>query len=938
MPEPALRRPPSESPKPAGTGQMGAHDLALDPSGLGDSEHDLEPVVERLFGYLLDVVRARRPEILDALHGGRQQSENSDAFPLEALQAQGIWLQLLRIAEDITESRRRRRIETQASPDAVAGSFDRTIAQAAAAGIEPEAIQDLLERTSVRPVITAHPTEAKRVTVLEIHRRIHCHLEDLEGRFLTPREREAIAEELRNEIDLLWLTGEIRLEKPSVEQEVAWGLHFFQETLFESVPQTLNTLELALARHYPDVRFRLPALLRFGSWIGGDRDGNPFVTNEATRKALRAGRLVALRHYREQLSTLLHELSIAAHTAPLPDAFLQALQEKLDRTGRGSEIAARNPGEVVRQYLECLRATLDESLEAGEQSQVSTEAGGYRGPEALIDDLVDLEAGLRRAGCASLAKTRIEPLRRKVEAFGFHTASLDLRQNTTVINGALAEIWRVLDGAEDKVPPEPGSTSWNDWLLAELARPLEESFAPESLPPAAAETFGLFALAAAARRDLGQGAIGSFVLSMTHSAADILGVYLLAKYAGLFWDREGVECCVLPVVPLFETIDDLQRAPTIMRELLSLPLVRRSVRFAGGVQEVMIGYSDSNKDGGFLCANWEQAKAQKRLARLGADLGVRISFFHGRGGSVSRGGAPTGRAVAAQPQGSVNGRLRLTEQGEVVSSKYANRSAARFQLELLTASVLRHSLGLVPDAADDSQPEFDEALEALSGISYVAYRRLIEHPGLVAYYQEASPVEELVRLKLGSRPGRRFGAATLDDLRAIPWVFGWSQNRHLVPGWYGLGTALQSFRKVRGREGDRLLAHMFDSSPLFRLIVDEVEKILLLVDFDVGGAYADLVSDPQQRQEILATIREEYDRTVEQVLRITDEGGLAQRFPNYRSRLERRLPILNQVGRQQADLVGRLRARRRAGSSEPADFVPLLLSINCVASGLGWTG
>ncbi|MDJ0611080.1 MAG: phosphoenolpyruvate carboxylase [Kiloniellales bacterium] len=927
--EPARSAPPAEE-KAAAAEPLGA-------LGLDDDEHDyLETAIERLFGLLLSVIRARRPEIEGVLLG-RELEASDEETRLDALQAQGIWLHLLRIAEDSAEARRRRRIEVLGGPDAVIGSFDRTIAAAAAQGVAPERIQALLDRASLSPVITAHPTEAKRVTVLEIHRRIYRRLEELDQQRWTPRERSAIAEALRNEIDLLWLTGEIRLEKPAVEQEVAWGLYFFKETLYDAVPQTLQSLEIALGRHYPETVFKLPAVLRFGSWIGGDRDGNPFVTNDITRSALEAGRLAALRHYLGELEELLRHLSITAHTAPVPEAFSKALAEKLARSGQGQSIAARNPGEVFRQYLACLRYGVERTIAAALDYGESEQPAAYADAAALVADLTTLEAGLRGAGCLSLARTRVEPLRRKVEAFGFHTVSLDLRQNTTVTNAALADIWRSLH-PEAEAAPELGSDAWGAWLRAELGRPLDGVPDRAALESGTRELLSLLELVASARREMGSRAIGSFVLSMTHSAADILGLYLLAKYAGLFLDREGTECCLLPVVPLFETIEDLQRAPAIMRELLATPLVRRSLSYVGGVQEVMIGYSDSNKDGGYLSANWEQAKAQTRLTQTGRELGIRIAFFHGRGGSVSRGGAPTGRAIDAQPAGSVDGRLRLTEQGEVVSAKYANEGAARVQLELLGASVLRHSLDLGERPGPDLRPEFDEAMEALSGLSYVAYRKLIEHPGLVAYYQEGSPVEELVRLKIGSRPGRRFGAQSLDDLRAIPWVFGWSQNRQLVPGWFGLGTALESFLRVRGADGEALLARMFESSRLFRLIVDEVEKILFLVDFDVAGVYAELVADRERGQEIFSMIRREYDRTAAQVLALTGESELAARFPTYRKRAERRLPMLNRVGLQQARMLGALREERGAGKGDEEDSLPLLLSINCVASGIGWTG
>jgi phosphoenolpyruvate carboxylase len=350
----------------------------------------------------------------------------------------------------------------------------------------------------------------------------------------------------------------------------------------------------------------------------------------------------------------------------------------------------------------------------------------------------------------------------------------------------------------------------------------------------------------------------------------------------------------------------------------------------------MLGYSDSNKDGGFLSANWALFKAQIALARIGRQFDIAIAYFHGRGGSVSRGGAPAGRAIEAQPAGSVAGRLRMTEQGEVVSAHYANRGTALAHMELLAASVLSHSL-CTDSESRPSNPEFDEAMAALAGVSEAAYRRLADHPGLVAYYHAASPLAELAWLKLGSRPARRFGAKTLDDLRAIPWVFGWSQNRHLVPGWYGVGTALQRFMEIRGPAGEELLRRMFRSFPLFRLVVDEVEKTLPLVDLAIARRFAGLVPDQAVRDDIFAMIEAEYDRTVLRILRITGEKALLDRFPNHRSRLDSRLPMLNRASRQQLELLRRVRSRA-PGADAGEDLVPLLLSINCVAAGLGWTG
>ena len=918
-----------------------------DNTPLGASDDYLDRLLTLLAGQVMDVIRLRRPEVEAGLRDLAAIPDADRDLLLRSLQAQGIWFQLLNIAEENALVRSRRLFESAHAREDMPGSFARVIAKAAALEIPAEAVQRCLKQARIGPVITAHPTEAKRVTVLEIHRRLYRLLVELESPRWTGRERAALVAELRNEIDLLWLTGELRLEKPSVAQEIAWGLHFFEETLYDAVPEVLQSLDDALARHYPHAPLEVPAFLQFGSWIGGDRDGNPNVTTALTREALLSNRLAALRRYREQLQKLTRRLSIASHGLALPDAFLERLARLLQASGQGTAIAQRNPGEVFRQYLACLSLKIEATIAATTDSASSRDAPSYRSApyhsaDELIADLRAMEAALAHGKCDGLARSLAGRLRREVESFRFRTASLDIRQNSGSINAALREIWRHLRRGQGGAPPAPDTADWKGWLEAELRRPLDGPLDLSGLPPAAAETLALFRALVELQPALDREAVGAIVLSMTERASDVLGVYLLAKYAGLFVDREGIEACRYLVVPLFETIADLQAAPAILRELLTVPLVRRTLRDCGGWQEVMLGYSDSNKDGGYLAANWELAKAQSTLSRVARERGQRVSFFHGRGGSVSRGGAPTGRAIGAQPPGTLHGRMRLTEQGEVVSTKYANRGTARHQLELLGASVLEQSLLSAQEAQELAQesggPEFDQAMEALAGISCAVYRGLAEHAGLVTYYQAASPVEELVLLKLGSRPARRSGAKTLADLRAIPWVFAWSQNRHLVSAWYGIGTALERFIGVRGADGEQLLADMFQQSRLFRLIVDEVEKALTLVDLEVARAYAGLVPDAALRDEIFALVEGEYRRSEAMLLRLTGESTLAARFPAYRDRLERRLPAMRQVGLQQVQLIERFRARRPDEPGSRDDLVALLLSINCIASGLGWTG
>ncbi len=890
-------------------------------------------VVDLLHDQLMSVIWLRKPEIAAVFAGKAPIPQNNRDVLLNLLQAWGIWFQLLNIVEENTGMRRRRHIEKAAGLEQLPGTFANVLHQARAAGISARAIQALLYNAHIRPTITAHPTEAKRVTVLEIHRRIYVLLYRLEAERWTLRERTKFIEALRNEIDLLWLTGELRLEKPSVAQEVAWGLHFFEQTLYDRIPETLDRLEWALSRQYPKHEFNIPPFFQFGSWIGGDRDGNPFVTNDVTRETLFSNRRMVLQYYQRKLVDVTKKISVTRNAVSLSSEFEAALNRMIAGTGQTEKLSSRNPGEVFRQFSTCMLQKMEGTI-ARDKSKMLPLAS-YADADEFISDLKTLHDGLQNSGCANIAHAMVLPLLRAAEAYRFRTVRLDVRENTTVTTHTLHVIWREITGKDN--PPPRDSAAWKEWLLAQLAAPQGKLPQFKKLDEMAASTFGLFKLIREMIDELDREAFGHFILSMTQSVNDILGIYLLAKYAGLFSDARATQSCRIPIVPLFETIDDLQRAPAMMKELLNTPVIRRSVKEQGGTQEVMIGYSDSNKDGGYFTANWELNKAQAGLTRTGQQCGIPIVFFHGRGGSVSRGGAPTGHAIAAQPAGSIHGQMRITEQGEVVSSKYANEGTAQYQMELLTASIFEHTIKSLNEAELKPEPEMDAAMEELSALAFAHYRQLAETEGLVDYYNAASPVEELAKMNIGSRPARRFGAKTLKDLRAIPWVFAWTQNRMLVPGWYGVGTALERYLKTHRNRGKRTLKHLYLHSRLFRLIIDEVEKTLALTDMDVAKQYANLVPDAKLRKRIFGMVQSEYARTRRMVLTISGEKKLLARFKQFSGKLERRNAILHQAGLEQVKLVKRFR-KGSAGNKQFDDLIPLLLSINCVSAGLGWTG
>ena len=897
-----------------------------------DSDYESQ-VSGLLFELLLEVAARHEPEVVPLLRGEIDGEGLTPRLLARTLQAQGIWFQLLSIAEQNAAMRRRREAENRLGYQGVRGTFAQLISDAAAVGITADRIRGLLAELRIRPVITAHPTEAKRVTVLERHRRIYRGLMDLESPRWTARERAELIQKLGSEIELLWLTGELRLEKPTVAQEVAWGLHFFNETLFDAVPGLLEKLETALKQSYPGERFEVRPFFQFGAWMGGDRDGNPFVTNEITRQTLETNRAASLVRYRVRVAELIRTLSIAESTVRVPPGLRDVLAQLLTEVEDPRGIATRNRGELFRQYFSCMLAKINATLLP--PGTTSASVRGYAGADELIADLVVAEDALIQCRAPGLAERFVRPLRREVETFRFCSVRLDCRENSTRTTAALQALWQATGGAGE--PPLSDSVAWRNWLNAELSQARSGVRDLPGLPAEAAETLGIFRLIGDTRQRNDRDAFGTFILSMTHSAEDLLGVYLLAKEAGLFSDAAAVETCTLPIVPLFETIEDLRAAPTIMRELLGNAMVKRSIRAQGGVQDVMIGYSDSNKDGGFLASNWELYKAQVKLTRLGQELKVPISFFHGRGGSVSRGGIPTGRAIAAQPAGSINGRFRITEQGEVVSFKYANRGTASYQIELLATSVFEHSLKSDSEQALVPVTEFEEVMEALAGTSRAAYSQLIQQPDLITYLQAASPLDELAMLNIGSRPARRFGAKTLADLRAIPWVFAWSQNRHIIPGWFGVGSGLGAFLQVRKDPGLRLLQRMFREFRLFRLIVDEVEKTLLQVDMAIAGDYAALVEDPAVRASIFDSLEREYRLTSDMLLKVSGGRRIAERFPILRERLARKLPSIAQANRQQVELLRRYRGARQDAEKESYK-APLLLSVNCIAAGFGSTG
>ena len=868
--------------------------------GVTDSDESYAADLRReLFDLWGNVLTRRAPHVAEWAHSDTEHVIPAGPGAVPYLQALNIWFQLLRIVEENAAIRDRRHVETQSGAETVPSSFAQALARK---DLTRERFAEISQNLSVGPTLTAHPTEAKRVTVLEIHRRIYRNLVSLEAQRWTSRERAAILSDIESEIDLLWMTGELRLERPDLSDEIEWGLQFFRDGIFDAVPQVFEQFEQAATNRFGTSDAVSPCI-RFHSWIGGDRDGNPNVTADSTAHALKRARDAVMDMYKGHLRIAAERLSISNRIVPLDPE----VQGGLERLASVSPTHDRNPNELFRQAMSAILHRLE----------------SYRHISHFIADLEMIENALESVDAGQLARRYIRPIRWRASVFGFSIFTLDIRQNSTVTTDTITEIWRSRDDGE---VPEYGDPAWSKRLRAELAEPQLPEPDQNALSDQAVELLKLLNLMSKRQYGPDPAAVGPFILSMTRSSDDLLGVFLLARYAGF-----GAETLELKVVPLFETIEDLRAGPDILVDLLKVPLAKRSLTRDGPLIEVMLGYSDSNKDGGFVCSTCELDQAQRKITRVLASQGLKPVFFHGRGGSVSRGGAPMDRAIAAQPTDTVNGRMRLTEQGEVVSANYANCGTAAAHLELLASSVLKHTA----DADDPPRaPEFNDALDALSGLSQTAYSTLLHMPGFIDYFQQASPVEELAMLKIGSRPARRFGAASLDDLRAIPWVFAWSQNRHLITGWYGFGSAIESFRKFQGTRGEETLRAMFEKTKLFRLIVDEVEKSLFQSDLDIAWEYASLVTDDDTRKRVTDAVRKEYALACEGITFLTGQKTIAERFPRMRARFDRIRPGLDRINALQVSLLRDVRSR-----DEPNRVsIPLLQSMNSISSGLGWTG
>jgi phosphoenolpyruvate carboxylase len=844
---------------------------------------------------------------------------------VQIIRAFSYFSHLANIAED-QHSIRLAREQALAGAAPVAGTLAHALEHAREAGIAVDALRDFFNSAHVRPVLTAHPSEVRRKSTLDRETDIAATLRERSRARLTPDELELSEEQLRRAVLTLWQTSLLRRSKLTVLDEVTNGLSYYDDTFLTELPRLYCDLEDRLADlGADDDGAEIASFLQMGSWIGGDRDGNPFVTAQVLHETTRRHSIRALNFYLEELHTLGATLSMSTRVTGMSDALR-------DLAKRSPDVSVHRRDEPYRLAVSGLYARLAATADVLDQHRPQRAPVGkaepYATAEEFLADLDVLHASLVAHGAAVVARGRLRRLRRAVRCFGFHLAGLDMRQNSAVHERTVAELlaaavpgFAYLDLDED---------ARIDCLLKEIAtpRPLVSPFAAYG-----EETVSELAIlreAAAAHRIFGPASVPNSVISKAEGVSDILEVALLLKEVGLVTPAGA---SAVNIVPLFETIEDLRNCPGVMERLFAIPAYRALIDSRGGVQEVMLGYSDSNKDGGFVTSGWELYKAEIALVEIFARHGVRLRIFHGRGGSVGRGGGPSYDAILAQPGGAVNGHIRVTEQGEIIASKYANPDVGRRNLEILAAATLEASL-LQPRQAAPRQA-YLSAMTALSDAAFAAYRGLVyETDGFEDYFWASTVITEIATLNIGSRPASRKKTRAIEDLRAIPWVFSWAQCRLMLPGWYGFGAAVDAFLKARPEDGLETLRAMHREWPFFSTLLSNMDMVLAKSSIAIASRYADLVPDEALRTSIFARIKSERQAAIDALLSITQQDHLLASNPPLERSIRNRFPYLDPLNHIQVELL----EKHRSNASSEQVLRGIQLTINGISAGLRNSG
>lgn len=832
---------------------------------------------------------------------------------------------LANVAEDIHRERRRAIHEAAGEPPQDS-TLAATYRKLDSADLESATVAETLTGALVSPVITAHPTETRRRTVFDTQHRItelmrlrlHAHTHTADGR--------DIETELRRNILTLWQTALIRLSRLKIQDEIETGLRYYPAAFLEVIPKVNADVRAALQARWPDAGLLEKAILRPGSWIGGDRDGNPNVTADVVRLATASAAFTAFAHYFAEITALEEELSMSARLVTVTDE-LTALADACHEPARADEPYRR----AMRVIHGRLTSTAQEILDDQPEHELDLGLDRYATPDELLADLDVVDASLRGNGSAVLADDRLARLREAVRTFGFHLSGLDMRQNSDVHEEVVAELLAWAGVHHDYASlPEPDRV---ELLVAELATRRPLIGADAELSELARKELDICKAAARAVSVFGPSAVPNYIISMCQSVSDMLEAAILLKEVGLLDASGDRPYHPVSIVPLFETIDDLQRGSSILEAALDIPLYRSLVASCGDSQEVMLGYSDSNKDGGYLAANWALYRAELDLVESARKTGIRLRLFHGRGGTVGRGGGPSYDAILAQPPGAVNGSLRLTEQGEIIAAKYAEPRIAHRNLETLLAATLEASLLDVEGLGDEAGAAY-EVLDDLAARAHRAYAELVhETPGFVEYFKASTPVGEIGALNIGSRPTSRKPTTSISDLRAIPWVLAWSQSRVMLPGWYGTGTAFEEW--IAERDGRlEILQDLYRRWPFFRTVLSNMAQVLAKSDLGLAARYAELVDDEALRTRVFDKIAAEHERTIRMHGLITGHDDLLADNPALARSVFNRFPYLEPLNHLQVELL----RRYRSGEDDELVQRGILLTMSGLASALRNSG
>jgi phosphoenolpyruvate carboxylase len=867
----------------------------------------------------------------DADEGARQELQSTmSRLPTERairiIRAFAQFSHLANLAEDQHHIRRTRAyVMAKAAPRP--GTMAYALGRAREAGVSREQLAAFFEDALCSPVLTAHPTEIRRKSTIDREMDIARLLDERDRVHFTPEELSANRRALRRAVLTLWQTSVLRGTRLRVIDEVANGLAYYDHTFLRALPTFYADLEDQLgAMDGQWEGVRIPSFLRMGSWIGGDRDGNPYVTADVTRRALAMQSERAFRFYLDELHCLGGELSLDGRMVRVSDALRTLAEGSPDHAPERQDEPYRRVVVGIYARMANTAWTLDK---VEPPHPPVAEMPPYASPAELKADLEVIDESLTQNGSTALARGRLRALRRAVDVFGFHLASLDLRQNSDVHERVVAELVEAAGlGVDYRLLDEDGRVALLSRELGNM-RPLSSPHLTYGEETAA--ELAMLAVTADAHRRYGRAAMPHYVISKADSVSDILEVAVLLKEAGLLHSREGR--LDLDIAPLFETIADLQHCGPIMEKLLDLPAYRRLLASRGERQEVMLGYSDSNKDGGYLTSTWELYKAELTLIGIFRKHGVALRLFHGRGGSVGRGGGPSYEAILAQPPGAVQGQIRVTEQGEVIGGKYSNPDVGRRNLETLAAATLEGAL------LDAEQPEppasYRAVLEELSEGAYRAYRALVyETPGFDRYFRESTVLDEIANLNIGSRPASRSKRQGIEDLRAIPWVFSWSQCRLMLPGWYGFGSAVKAWLERHPADGLPTLRAMHGDWPFFRTTLSNMDMVLAKSDIAIASRYAELVTDRALRESIFEKVRQEWQACIDAVLAITGQQTLLERNPLLARSIRNRFPYIDPLNHVQIELL----RRHRSGDADPGVVQGIHLSINGIAAGLRNSG